>query len=57
MRLDEIARTAVDNEKTGIFTGGYAINPVNEERIPTYLDRRLCDDELRNRCHHGCACS
>ncbi|MBV7330309.1 leucine--tRNA ligase [Chloroflexi bacterium TSY] len=36
-RLDEIARTAIDKEKTGVFTGGYAINPVNEERIPIWI--------------------
>ena len=33
----EIQRTAVDKEKTGVFTGGYAINPVNEERIPIWI--------------------
>ena len=36
-RLDEIARGAKDKEKTGVFTGGYAINPVNEERIPIWI--------------------
>lgn len=36
-RLDEIARTAMDKEKTGVFTGGYAINPVNGERIPIWI--------------------
>ena len=36
-RLDEIARTAEDKEKTGVFTGGYAINPVNEARIPIWI--------------------
>ncbi|MEM7131422.1 MAG: leucine--tRNA ligase [Chloroflexota bacterium] len=36
-RLDEIARTAADKEKTGVFTGGYAINPVNQERIPIWV--------------------
>ncbi len=33
----EIERGAVDREKTGIFTGGYAINPVNEEKIPIWI--------------------
>jgi leucyl-tRNA synthetase len=33
----EIQRAAVDKEKTGVFTGGYAINPVNEERIPIWI--------------------
>ena len=36
-RLDEIARTAVDKEKTGVFIGGCAINPVNGERIPIWI--------------------
>ena len=36
-RLDEVARTAADKEKTGVFTGGYAINPVNGERIPIWI--------------------
>jgi len=36
-RMDEIQRTAADKEKTGVFTGGYAINPVNGERIPIWI--------------------
>ncbi|MCB0104625.1 MAG: class I tRNA ligase family protein, partial [Caldilineaceae bacterium] len=36
-RLDEVARGAADKEKTGVFTGGFAINPVNEERIPIWI--------------------
>ncbi len=36
-RLDEIARTAADKDKSGVFTGGYAINPVNDERIPIWI--------------------
>jgi leucyl-tRNA synthetase len=36
-RLEEIDREAVDREKTGVFTGAYAINPVNEERIPIWV--------------------
>jgi len=36
-RLDEAARGAADKEKSGVFTGGYAINPVNEERIPIWI--------------------
>ncbi|HEX9028051.1 MAG TPA: leucine--tRNA ligase, partial [Anaerolineales bacterium] len=30
-------REATDKEKTGVFTGGYAINPVNGERIPIWI--------------------
>jgi leucyl-tRNA synthetase len=36
-RMDEITRGAADKEKTGVFTGGYAINPVNGERIPLWI--------------------
>jgi leucyl-tRNA synthetase len=32
-----IQRTAADKEKSGVFTGGYAINPVNDERIPIWI--------------------
>lgn len=33
----DIQREAKDKEKTGVFTGGYAINPVNHERIPIWV--------------------
>jgi leucyl-tRNA synthetase len=33
----EIERMEAEREKTGVFTGGYAINPVNEERIPVWI--------------------
>ncbi|MCY3798118.1 MAG: leucine--tRNA ligase, partial [Chloroflexi bacterium] len=33
----EIERLVEDREKTGVFTGAYAINPVNEERIPIWI--------------------
>ena len=33
----DIQREAKDKEKTGVFTGGYAINPVNNERIPIWV--------------------
>ncbi len=36
-RQSDIQRAAVDKEKTGVFTGGYAINPVNKERIPIWI--------------------
>ena len=36
-RQSDIEREAVDKEKTGVFTGAYAINPVNEERIPIWI--------------------
>ncbi len=36
-RQTEIDRMAVDKEKTGVFIGAYAINPVNNERIPIWI--------------------
>ncbi|RMF76549.1 MAG: leucine--tRNA ligase [Chloroflexi bacterium] len=33
----EVERTAENREKTGVFTGGYAINPVTEKRIPIWI--------------------
>lgn len=35
-------RTAA-KEKTGVFTGGYAVNPVNEERLPIYIADYVLD--------------
>ena len=36
-RQSDIQRGATDKEKTGVFTGSYAINPVNNERIPIWI--------------------
>ena len=36
-RQSDIEREAADKEKTGVFTGAYAINPVNGERIPIWI--------------------
>ena len=36
-RQSDIEREATDKDKTGVFTGGYAINPVNDERIPVWI--------------------
>jgi len=36
-RATEIERTSEDREKTGVFTGAYAINPVNDQRIPIWI--------------------
>src|SRR5215213_6111765 len=36
-RMSEINRTDVTREKTGVFTGAYAINLTNGERIPVYI--------------------
>jgi leucyl-tRNA synthetase len=36
-RASDIEREAVGRDKTGVFTGAYAINPVNGERIPIWI--------------------
>ena len=36
-RQSDQDREATDKEKTGVFTGGYAINPVNGEKIPIWI--------------------
>lgn len=37
LQQGEIARGAATVEKEGFFTGRYAINPVNNERVPIYI--------------------
>ena len=36
-KKSEIERTNLDKEKTGVFTGSYAINPINNEKIPIWI--------------------
>jgi len=36
-RASEIDRLSTEREKTGVFTGGYAINPVNGEKVPVWI--------------------
>jgi len=36
-RQSDIEREAVDKEKTGVFTGSFAINPVNGEKIQVWI--------------------
>ncbi len=33
----EIERTSTEREKTGVFIGAYAVNPLNNERIPIWI--------------------
>ncbi len=33
----ELERTELNKEKTGVFTGAYAINPVNNKKIPIWI--------------------
>ena len=37
VRQTDIQREATDKEKTGVFTGAYAINPVNGEEVPIWI--------------------
>src|SRR6476660_9784377 len=33
----DLERTDLAKEKTGVFTGGFAINPVNLEKVPIWI--------------------
>jgi len=33
----DLLRTDLAKEKTGVFTGAYAVNPVNDERVPIWV--------------------
>ncbi|HNV86208.1 MAG TPA: leucine--tRNA ligase [Candidatus Omnitrophota bacterium] len=33
----DLERTDLAKEKTGVFTGGYAVNPVNQKKIPVWI--------------------
>ncbi len=35
--MSEIDRTSTVKEKTGVFTGAYAVNPVNDKKIPIWI--------------------
>jgi leucyl-tRNA synthetase len=37
MHKSELDRQAEVKEKTGVFTGGYAVNPVNGQKIPIWI--------------------
>ncbi len=37
LRQSDLQRESTEKEKTGVFTGGYAVNPVNGERIPVWI--------------------
>jgi leucyl-tRNA synthetase len=36
-RKSELERTQLEKDKTGVFTGAYAVNPVNGEKIPVWI--------------------
>ncbi len=33
----DLDRTELNKEKTGVFTGAYAINPINNKKVPIYI--------------------
>ena len=37
MLKNDLERTELNKDKTGVFTGAYAINPVNGKKIPIYI--------------------
>lgn len=43
-KLSDIERLATDKEKTGVFLGRHAINPVNGERIPIWAADYVLSD-------------
>jgi leucyl-tRNA synthetase len=36
-RKSDFERTEMAKDKTGVFTGAYAVNPVNDQKIPVYI--------------------
>jgi leucyl-tRNA synthetase len=36
-RKSDLQRQELEKDKTGVFTGGYAVNPVNNERLPIWI--------------------
>ena len=43
-KSNDIERLATDREKTGVFTGRYAINPVNGEKLPIWASDYVLAD-------------
>ena len=35
--ISDVTRTSTDTEKEGVFTGAYAVNPMNNENIPIWI--------------------
>ena len=36
-KMSELERTGLNKDKTGVFTGAFAVNPVNGEKIPIWI--------------------
>ena len=43
-KLNEIDRLSNERPKTGVFTGAYAINPVNGDKIPVWIADYVLED-------------
>ncbi|MDR3070973.1 MAG: leucine--tRNA ligase [Propionibacteriaceae bacterium] len=43
-RVSEIERLSTEREKTGVFLGSYAVNPVNGEKLPIYAADYVLSD-------------
>jgi len=43
-QASDIERLATDRPKTGVFLGRYAVNPVNDERLPIYASDYVLSD-------------
>ena len=43
-KLSEIERLSTEKEKTGVFTGAYVINPINNEKIPVWIADYVLED-------------
>ena len=50
--LTEIERQSTEREKTGVFTGRYAVNPLNGEKLPVWAADYVLADYGTGR-HHG----
>jgi leucyl-tRNA synthetase len=50
----DLDRTDLAKVKTGVFTGRYAINPVNNQLIPIWVADYVLNG-LRNRRNYGCS--
>ncbi len=43
-KLSEIDRLSTERPKTGVFTGAYVINPVNQEKVPVWIADYVLED-------------
>jgi leucyl-tRNA synthetase len=37
LKMSDLVRTIENRKKTGVFTGTFVVNPINQERIPLYI--------------------